>query len=333
MTFSIIVPSLNAARYIEETLASVEKQTYTDYELIIVDDGSWDATSEMICRFVSEYPRTITVSKKNEGPLLARRDALKCCSGDYVVFLDADDVLHPETLERVSEVLERSNVDILEYGLTRNQEHLGRAFRSTVEVRPVNSDSIIRMRERVSSGLTNNLCGKVIRIACFDLQEDYSPFVGMMHGEDLFQLLPVVDRAKTVLQITDSLYYYRKADSTSTSRFRQRQLADVDTLFERLLLFSARWGGNCVVNALREEATLYVSLLCLAADGEWDSGSSTSTFDNIRVAMETTGALGRSEGIKLRLDVRLILSLLLWRKYHTLKKLLRFRNLIRNGFR
>ncbi len=103
MKFSIIVPTYNRAHLIVETLLSVKKQTYTNWELIIVDDGSTDNTEDILKEYLSEQIRYIRISNGERGR--ARNTGVSYASGDYVTFLDSDDRLYPEFLSSASAFL------------------------------------------------------------------------------------------------------------------------------------------------------------------------------------------------------------------------------------
>ncbi len=99
MFVSIIIPAYNAARYIEETILSVLNQTHRNLELIIVDDGSSDNQSEIIERLVKTDGRIQYIKQKNAGVSSARNHGYSLSKGEYLAFLDADDVWLPNNLE------------------------------------------------------------------------------------------------------------------------------------------------------------------------------------------------------------------------------------------
>ena len=94
----------NAAQYIEETINSVVSQTYTNWECIVVDDGSVDNSAEIVQRMAENDDRIVYVYQNNSGPSAARNHGLSLAKGEYIQFLDADDVLLPE---RFAVMLER----------------------------------------------------------------------------------------------------------------------------------------------------------------------------------------------------------------------------------
>jgi len=98
---SIITPVYNASRWLPDTFATVKAQTLTDWEQILVDDGSTDDSLALVQAAATEDPRFRSLrTPKNGGPSAARNMALENARGRYVAFLDADDLWHPEKLER-----------------------------------------------------------------------------------------------------------------------------------------------------------------------------------------------------------------------------------------
>lgn len=109
---SILIPAYNAEQWIAETLQSALAQTWSDKEIVIVDDGSTDATLSVARQF--ESSRVKIVSQINQGASAARNTALGLCQGDYIQWLDADDLLAPDKiakqLDRVEDIEKRRNL-------------------------------------------------------------------------------------------------------------------------------------------------------------------------------------------------------------------------------
>lgn len=110
---SVIMPCLNAAPYVEEAVESALGQSYPHVELIVVDDGSTDGSSEILQRLASEHPERITLIYQNrDGPFAARNRALAHANGNYIAFLDADDTWQPDALSLMHDALETHAADI-----------------------------------------------------------------------------------------------------------------------------------------------------------------------------------------------------------------------------
>ena len=99
-TVSIIIPAYNASAFIERALASCLAQTYTDYEIIVVDDGSSDGTGDIVRERYADNSVQV-IQQENQGVGTARNTGILAAQGDYILALDADDVLHPTYLEKV----------------------------------------------------------------------------------------------------------------------------------------------------------------------------------------------------------------------------------------
>lgn len=111
-TISVIVPVYNAAKYLDECIQSIIKQTYPDLEILIIDDGSTDNSRE-ICERYKNDTRLRVISKENGGVSDARNLGLSIASGKYITFVDADDVLEIDTYRLVMEAFKKHDPDMV----------------------------------------------------------------------------------------------------------------------------------------------------------------------------------------------------------------------------
>ena len=113
--FSVIVPAYNAAAYITETLSSLVEQTDCNYEIIVVDDGSTDGTSDVVLSFAASNAMKIRlVRQENAGPGAARNTGISEARGKYVLFLDSDDCFCDEAFKTMADCLEKQDMpDVL----------------------------------------------------------------------------------------------------------------------------------------------------------------------------------------------------------------------------
>ncbi|MGX8712352.1 MAG: glycosyltransferase family 2 protein, partial [bacterium] len=105
--FSVIIPLYNKAPYIRKTMESVLGQTFNDYELIIIDNGSNDGSSEIVARFTNPHIRIVRFAE-NIGVSNARNKGVELSSAPYITFLDADDWWEPTFLEEMAGLIERN---------------------------------------------------------------------------------------------------------------------------------------------------------------------------------------------------------------------------------
>ncbi len=116
MTFSIIIPVHNVERYLEQCVRSVLGQTFGDFEVILVDDGSTDSSGKLCDTFASRDARVHVIHQPNAGLSAARNTGINHASGDYILFMDGDDFWLDESfLERISSILRQHPVDVVEF--------------------------------------------------------------------------------------------------------------------------------------------------------------------------------------------------------------------------
>lgn len=114
MLFSIIVPVYNVEKYLKDTIDSVLKQDFTDYELILVNDGSKDNSKKICLEYAKQDSRIKLINKENEGVSIARNTGLSEAKGDYILFLDSDDLLTDDLLTKLRDYLNKNpNFDLL----------------------------------------------------------------------------------------------------------------------------------------------------------------------------------------------------------------------------
>lgn len=112
-TISVIIPVYKVERYLDACVASVVGQTYPDLEIILVDDGSPDNCPALCDAWAAKDTRIRVIHRSNGGLSAARNSGLGVCTGDYIAFVDSDDRLEPETLERALRAQQKSGVDLV----------------------------------------------------------------------------------------------------------------------------------------------------------------------------------------------------------------------------
>lgn len=110
---SLVMPVYNVERYLSRALESVQNQTFKNFELIIVNDGSTDKSKDIAEFFCNKNENFILINQENEGPSVARNTGLKICKGDYIGFMDSDDSLEPEFLESLYNAAIENDADIV----------------------------------------------------------------------------------------------------------------------------------------------------------------------------------------------------------------------------
>ena len=112
---SVIIPVYNVEKYLRMCLDSVIAQTFTDWQVICVNDGSPDNCDNILDEYASKDSRFIVLNEKHLGPSVARNLAMKHATGKYIMFLDSDDFIHPQTMEIAYHMACRDNSDVVAY--------------------------------------------------------------------------------------------------------------------------------------------------------------------------------------------------------------------------
>lgn len=110
---SIIVPIYNVEKYLERCLMSLVSQTYTDKEILLINDGSTDHSGEICRNFADQYPQIRYFEKENEGPSIARNFGIQKAVGEFLSFVDSDDYIEQEMIERMLLCAQRETHSLL----------------------------------------------------------------------------------------------------------------------------------------------------------------------------------------------------------------------------
>lgn len=110
---SVIVPVYNVAKYLDVCIASIQKQTYTNLEILLIDDGSTDESGSICDRYALEDKRIRVIHQKNEGLSTARNKGVSACKGEYIAFIDSDDFIDKSFVESMYKVMVRSECDLV----------------------------------------------------------------------------------------------------------------------------------------------------------------------------------------------------------------------------
>lgn len=182
---TIITPSFNSEKFIEETIKSVQAQIYQDWEMIIVDDCSEDNSVGIISKYLKNDNRIQLIeSKTNRGPALSRNEALKSAKGRFIAFLDSDDLWMPEKLKKQLEFMKAKN-SVLSYTAYSKIDEFG------------NIGNFIEAPEKVNYKQLLQTCSIGILTAMYDSEK-----IGKIYMPDIFS----VEDYALWLQITKQGY-------------------------------------------------------------------------------------------------------------------------------
>lgn len=220
---SVIVPVYKAEDYLHACVDSILSQTVSDFELILVDDGSPDGCGAICDDYAARDSRVRVIHQENQGQAAARNHAFSIAKGEWVCFVDSDDAVHPQMLERLGQAAAESGAAMSMCRMLEAPE-MPEDFSSPVEV----SWELLSMAEESLVALFDAgdypgwvACAKLIRR---ELVQSH-PFCPGRVYEDNEAVCHWIYGAKTVASIPHSLYFYRtNPGSTTQSRFSMKKL-------------------------------------------------------------------------------------------------------------
>lgn len=218
---SIIIPAYNVEKEIEKTLHSVINQTFQDWELLIVNDGSTDYTQKTILDVIEENEnRNILVfEQENQGPSAARNFGIKKARGEYLFFVDADDWIVKEALEILINAMEREGVDLVCAGYFEINDR----FKNGLKLHDFHAKNFQKVLNRqeyqqnLFNGVSGVLWGKLFKNAIFKKHAiRLNPKVRF--SEDLLVVLEYSTLIEKVFIVEDPIYYYNRRGNLGLSR-------------------------------------------------------------------------------------------------------------------
>ena len=195
---SIIMPAYNSKKYIAEAIESVLKQTYTHWELLIVNDCSTDNTEQIIKSYHQKETRIKLINQKeNQGVANARNTGIQNAKGKYIAFLDADDIWQEEKLQKQIQILQNSNADIT-YSAYLMIDETGKTIKQRSVKETLKLKDLLKENSIIFSSV---VCKK-------EIINDKN-FKSEWYHEDYIFLLDLAKESKTFKGINESLMQYR----------------------------------------------------------------------------------------------------------------------------
>ena len=225
---SIIVPVYNVEEYLEECLTSIQHQTFTDIEVILVNDGSTDRSKEICERFCQQDSRFKLINQSNQGASVARNRGVKESIGEYIMFVDSDDVVKENIVEVLLSYM-KADVDLVECNLTQNKEELQKNKPIRVVFEGKSPESLVKC-----------IAFKEVKFCAFtklyrrELVEKV-PFLEGVIYEDVYTGMNYLKYIRKMVAVDLKGYYYRvRPNSIMTTSFNEKNL-DIITVGNQLI--------------------------------------------------------------------------------------------------
>lgn len=262
---SIIVPIYNVELYLQQCVDSILRQTFEDFELILVNDGSTDNSPNICDDYATRDARIIVVHKENGGLVSARKAGLSIAKGKYIGYVDSDDWIEADMYQALCDAAQAFNVDIVICDIIEN--YLDYEVRSTQIVKPglYRKDRMIKevypmmlyAGRYYQFGLFPSVSNKIFKKSLLEkFQFRVDDQIRM--GEDVACTYPSLLNAKSIYLLDKQyLYHYRKNPSSMTASYDQK-------FFEKILVLYKHLRGLSPAPYFANQLQYYLTYLVIA---------------------------------------------------------------------
>ena len=236
---SIIIPVYNAEKYLYDCLSSVQRQTFADFEVICMDDGSTDTSLQILKEFAKQDTRFKVYSEENAGGSVCRNNALEKASGQYIAFLDNDDIYHPQYLERLYQNIKDYQADIscCSYQKFTGGGIFAEPFVKFPEVKFVSKKPFLdkfKYKKKIETLMWTKLYKR-------ELLENIKFSEKLPAINDILFNMEILIKAKVAVVCKEKLIYYRIVPTSQTNRkLTAKRLEEYKNLTEEIMDLSKK---------------------------------------------------------------------------------------------
>ena len=287
--FSIILPIYNVEAYMERCIKSILNQDFSDYEIILVDDGSTDNCPKMCDEYLNREKFKV-VHKTNGGLSSARNAGLEVASGRYVFFLDSDDYIENNALQVLYESLNKNNVDVIKfnYRIQPSKNEVISTLKPGLYKGAQIREDVLSLALKNSGQFTMNAWSHIYSMdflkktgLCFTSERE----VG---SEDYLFNFEMFLRAESLLCIRDVLYNYDYREGSLTKRYRNNLINQYQKLYQLMFDLAERYNANETIKRNLDRFYLWNCFYVVMGNENHitDSHNKSDREKNIRVILE-----------------------------------------------
>lgn len=240
MKFSFIIPVYNCGQYLNKFIREIEEVNLSNYEIILVDDGSTDDSGYVCDSIAKKNSKIYCIHQKNQGVSSARNSGLQAATGDYVCFFDADDDIASEKLYVLLRRIEKGKkvIDIVFFGMSFDYYYKGKMYRRDKMITPLqgfqNEEAwVYRLGDLFYSNSLSSVCNKVFRRE-FLLEQGLYLSKDMFIYEDLEYSLRCMAYCNNILFEPEIIYYYRQSEDEGNAGRRLMRIEHISDLVVRI---------------------------------------------------------------------------------------------------
>lgn len=264
---SIIIPVYNVEAYLHECLESISTQTFTDWECLLIDDGSLDNSGAICDEFARKDYRFKVFHESNRGVSQARNIGLCNMLGEWVLFVDSDDAIAVSTIQTCVEQAETNNLDLLQFSLTLNKTKLG--SNDFIKTNVLDQEAFISSKKFL-------ICAGGSLLKSSIIQHNNIRFDNQLKlAEDQLFMFNFMNHARRFQKIDLCLYWYRKNDNSATHLHKSEDLINsIKTLisFKKLnshwKIYIDRQNADFLIDLIIQKNTPFSLLKKLIKDAD-----------------------------------------------------------------
>ena len=219
--FSIVIPVYNVQNYLKQCIDSVLNQTYKNYEIILVDDGSTDNSGKMCDSFAKKNNNIKVIHKKNEGLSSARNVGIDNANAEYIIFLDSDDFwIDNNALNKFADILNSEKIDVLVFGVKKYYEDIDKYEK--IKYKKNMSDLSLMLKHVFFKASATN---KIVKHSCIEKNNMKFP-IGKL-SEDITWCADLINNCTTFYYYDDYVYAYRQRMGSITHSSNAKHIFDI----------------------------------------------------------------------------------------------------------
>ena len=233
MTYSVIIPAYQCASTIEQTVKSVLNSGLSDFEIILVNDGSTDSTAEICDSLAQKHNEVVCIHKENGGVSSARNRGIEEATGEYLLFMDSDDSYDANGLKAACEICEKQKPELLVFGLSFNYYKDGNIYRRDELIypgkNPLSPSQWAKDFENLfQHNALSSACNKIFKAE--KIKENNIMFnKDIFLMEDFLFVLQYLSYVKTIHFLPEAIYHYRQPDDELRAFTRSEKISDLNT--------------------------------------------------------------------------------------------------------
>lgn len=259
---SVIIPVYNTEPFLRDCLNSVINQTYTNFEVIIVDDGSKDRSGAICDEYALKDERFKVIHQENQGVAIARIVGFDNSRGELIAYIDSDDYVSSDYLEQLSKPIINDGADIVCCDLNRIINHKKVSWEKVVSgifrgesLRVFISNYFLFNQQTKGYGVPPGLSTKIIRRSL--VKDGLLLGKGLRNGEDTIGFLHMLTRCECLIILPSKLYNYVMHDGEAVNRYDRRLWVDIIDLLQRIDFLCERDGIS--INDIRSRTWKYIA--------------------------------------------------------------------------